>query len=356
MDGENEAKEQAEGQSDAINKIDELKAELARQLEIADEARKNIRKTMQELAKEEISVVISSEVAINASRKMGPMDDVFFNKMGEDLAAIEEAISTFLGMNVTVKYSIPQYTITGIGTRGVRLDAFASAVPEVVVTVELGEDCILGPRGALVDIEVQKSNDDDHEFRVYYNGASIIVNNTPKGTKKFGDIPRAVVIYISDFDIFGEGEMFYEVHKTIKKSGTPRRSPVTEIYINTVNEDRSNDRMGRIADLMKVFKDPELYDFDRFPRFSQRKWDLKKTQKGVMEVSKELQKIIDDEKAESERKGRAEGRAEERKDLTGLMSFLASNGRSEDIIKAWQDEGFLNKLLIDFRGGLMTAR
>ena len=51
------------------------------------------------------------------------------------------------------------------------------------------------------DLEMQKDNNDDHQFRVYYNGASIIVNETPKSTK-FEDIPRAVVIFISSFDVF----------------------------------------------------------------------------------------------------------------------------------------------------------
>ena len=329
------------------------------QQKAAEDAHKKVRKIVQELAKAEVSVVVPSEVAINASKNMSPMDDIFFNKMGEDAGAIEEVISTVLGIKVIAREVVPQYTITGIGHRGVRLDAFAMVLPEVIVKVELGEDCTLGEKGAFINVEVQKNDNDDHEYRVYYNGASIIVNNTPRGTKKFADIPRAVVIFISDFDVFGEGEMYYEVGKVTKKSGTSRRSPVTEIYINTVNDDRSDDRMENIAGLMKVFKDPNLYDFDKFPKFSQRKWDLRETEKGVMEVSRELQQIIDTEKAESERKGRAEGemigRAEERKDLAGLMSFLATNGRSDDIVRAGQDETFLNKLLADFRRGLMVA-
>ena len=238
------------------------------------------------MAKAEVSVVVPSEVAINASKNMSPMDDIFFNKMGEDAGAIEEVISTVLGIKVIAREVVPQYTITGIGHRGVRLDAFAMVLPEVIVKVELGEDCTLGEKGAFINVEVQKNDNDDHEYRVYYNGASIIVNNTPRGTKKFADIPRAVVIFISDFDVFGEGEMYYEVGKVTKKSGTSRRSPVTEIYINTVNDDRSDDRMENIAGLMKVFKDPNLYDFDKFPKFSQRKWDLRETEKGVMEVSR----------------------------------------------------------------------
>ncbi len=55
-------------------------------------------------------------------------------------------------------------------------------------------------------------------------------------------------------------------------------------------------------------------------------------------------------------KGRQEGQNEMKKDMAGLMSFLASNGRSDDIVKAGQDESFLNKLLADFRNGLMVAK
>ena len=106
--------------------------------------------------------------------------------------------------------------------------------------------------------------------------------------------------------------------------------------------------MESIADLMRVFRDPDFYDYDRFPKFSQKKWNLKNTEKGVMEVSKELQQVIDREKAEAERR--------ERKDTARLMDFLWSNGRSDDAKKAVSDESFLNKLLAEFRGGMMAAK
>ena len=174
------------------------------------------------------------------------------------------------------------------------------------------------------------------------------MNNTPKGTERFANLARAVVIYISDFDVFGEGEMYYEVHKSIKKSGTPRRSPVTEIYINTANKDRSDEHMSNIADLMKVFRDPDSYDFDKFPKFSERKRTLKETEEGRMGVSRELQAIIDEEKAASERKGQME--------MMDLMNFLWSNGRGEEAKKASKDKTLFDKLLAEFRGGLMVAR
>ena len=55
-------------------------------------------------------------------------------------------------------------------------------------------------------------------------------------------------------------------------------------------------------------------------------------------------------------KERQEGQKEMKKDMAGLMNYLLSNGRSDDALKASTDENFLNKLLADFRGGLMVAK
>ena len=63
-----------------------------------------------------------------------------------------------------------------------------------------------------------------------------------------------------------------------------------------------------------------------------------------MEVSRELQQIIDNEKAEGQ------------KDTAKLMNYLWSNGRGEEAQKASEDESILNKLLAEFRGGLMAAK
>ena len=64
------------------------------------------------------------------------------------------------------------------------------------------------------------------------------------------------------------------------------------------------------------------------------------------------EKVMEKERQEGHKEGHKEGK----KEVAGLMSFLASNGRSDDIVKAGQDETFLNKLLADFRSGLMVAK
>ena len=49
-------------------------------------------------------------------------------------------------------------------------------------------------------------------------------------------------------------------------------------------------------------------------------------------------------------------RRETQRDMAGLMNYLWSHDRGEDARKASADESFLNKLLEEFRGGLMVAK
>ena len=83
--------------------------------------------------------------------------------------------------------------------------------------------------------------------------------------------------------------------------------------------------------------------FDEFPEFSRRKKELKETEEGVLEVSSEYQKVIDEEKAK------------EANDAVKLTVYLMKNGREEDIEKAEKDPFYLKELLAEFRNGVLGA-
>ena len=53
---------------------------------------------------------------------------------------------------------------------------------------------------------------------------------------------------------------------------------------------------------------------------------------------------------------RRETEKKTQKDMAGLMNYLLKNGRGDDALKASEDESFLNKLLAEFRGGMMVAK
>ena len=60
-----------------------------------------------------------------------------------------------------------------------------------ILTISNLEDGDLGPKGAKANIEVQRSDNDDHQRRVRYNASAITMNFTPPGAR-FEDIPDVV--------------------------------------------------------------------------------------------------------------------------------------------------------------------
>lgn len=73
-------------------------------------------------------MTIPSDDIRKVAKEAGPLDDVFFIKLGEDALTIEEIISTILNIPIKVKNAVPQYSITNIGSRGVRLDNYAKSL------------------------------------------------------------------------------------------------------------------------------------------------------------------------------------------------------------------------------------
>ncbi|MCR5686051.1 MAG: hypothetical protein K6G81_11675 [Lachnospiraceae bacterium] len=240
-----------------------------------------------------------SPEAIAQAREMNPIDDIFFNKMGESPEVCEEIISTVLQMPVKVIKVVPQNMIASLQGRGVRLDALADTLPGIQVEAELLEDCPLGEKGAKVNIEVQKNDNDDHQKRVFFNAAAVTLNVTPKGTKKFRDVPDVVVIFLSKFDAFKKGRMFYEVQRTIKDLGDVVYNGMREYYVNAAIKDRSTAEMSDIADLMEIFVDSDRYDYEKFPKTSERKNQFKNTEEGVKTVSDGIQNLLDKKEQET---------------------------------------------------------
>ena len=85
-----------------------------------------------------------------------------------------------------VKDVITQNSEKNLYGRSVRLDALC--------TLGNGEKC---------NIEIQRSDNDDHLRRVRYNASSITLRDSQSGTK-FNKIPEVYVVFISEFDVFNE--------------------------------------------------------------------------------------------------------------------------------------------------------
>lgn len=204
-----------------------------------------------------------------AAKKLNPIDDTLFCKMAEDIEFCQEIIQTILKDNkLKVISNTPQFTAKNMQGRSCILDL----------------KCILGD-GRLVNVEVQRADDDDHQRRVLYN-ASLLITNTLNPSTKFSEVPEIILVFISEFDTFRAGKTIYHVSRVLEETGAVVYNGMKEIYVNAEVDDKSD-----IADLMRIFKEDAAYDDKKFPVTSSSKRRYKTTEKGVSEMCEIMENI-----------------------------------------------------------------
>ena len=224
---------------------------------------------------------MNSQTYAQRARLLNPIDDDFLKKMAEDILFCQEVIRTILeDDSLTVLESHAQHTIKNLQGRSVILDIL----------------CRSGT-GKIMNVEVQKGNDVDHQKRVRYHASCITANITDTGSR-FQDIPDLCIIYISKSDFLGEGKTIYHIDRIIRETGTVVKNGLQEIYVNATNKDGSN-----TSKLMTVFTESDAYDDELFPVTSKRKRYFKENEKGVAEMCA----IMDEIREEGRLEGKLEG-------------------------------------------------
>ena len=279
---------------------------------------------MEELA-EKFTEELTLELKFEKVRNLRPIDDVCFEYLAAQPGVCREMLRTILeDPGLEVKEVTVQSSERNLYGRSVRLDAL----------------CTLGS-GRLVNIEVQRSDNDDHLKRARYNAAVITSKNTNPGDN-FKDIPDLIVVYISEFDFLKQNLTTYHIEKVIRETGTPVDDGLHEIFVNTVVKDGSD-----ISDLMSCFKRPE-FDDPKFPVLSYTMKNMKETEKGVSAMCAVMKHYEDIAEARGEARGEVKGVDK----FALLLQKLLAAGRQSDIELASKDPDARNLLFKEF--GLAT--
>ena len=272
---------------------------------------------------------LTAEQKIEKVKNLRPIDDVFFEVLAANKAVCQEMLQTILeDPGLIVEDVIVQSSERNIYGRSVRLDAL----------------CILGD-GKRVNIEVQRSDNDDHLKRARFNASAITVKDSQSGDD-FSKIPDVWVVYISEFDFLGEGKTIYHIDKTIRETGTVIHDGAEEIFVNTVIDDGSD-----IADLMSCFTRKQVQS-KRFPLLSAEVTKLKSTEGGVGAVCKIMQEYERIAREEGIQQGIAQGMQQ---GMQKGMQQGRQEGRQEGRREGRQ-EGILNTLIGLVQDGLLSAK
>lgn len=250
---------------------------------------------------------LTIEEKIEKVKNFRLIDDVFFEVFASDKKACEEILRVIMeDPNLTVLDVIVQSDERNLYGKSVRLDAL----------------CTLGD-GTKCNIEVQRSNNDNHLKRVRYNAASITVKDSQTG-EKFENVIELYIVYISEFDVFKEGKTIYHVDKTIRETGTTVDDGLHEIFVNTAIDDGST-----IADLMNCFTKKEVNN-PKFPILTKRFNELKTTEGGVSAMCEVMEKYM----AESKAEGKLEQLIElVKKNLLKVADAASEAGMTEEKFK-----------------------
>ena len=250
--------------------------------------------------------------------KLNVIDDILFQKMAEDQDVAEEILRIILEKPaLKVIQSQTQRFLRNVGAHSVILDLLCE-----------DED------HSLINCEVQKEDDDDHQRRVRFNHSNIDTVFVEKGID-YRDLPDVYLIFISKFDTFGEDRTIYHINRIIEETGSVVDNGVHEIYVNTAVNDNSD-----IAELMQYFKN-SVGEHQNFMKLCNRVRYFKEDQKGVQIMCQAVQEYAVNyarEYAEKYAKEYAEKYAKEyaaeatqRESIQTAINFL-KNGASVDLI------------------------
>lgn len=213
-----------------------------------------------------------------------PIDDVFFEALAQNREFCQEILRVIMDdKSLTVEDVIIQSDKRNLYGRSVRLDAL----------------CILG-NGAEVNIEVQRSDNDNHLKRVRFNAASITVKDSDTGSS-FDDLLELYIVYISEFDFLKGGRTIYHVDKVIRENGETIDDGLHEIFVNTAVNDGTD-----IAELMSCFLQ-KMVDNSKFPVFSSEVKRLKETEGGATSMCEIMERYTKEAALEGLKKGKEQG-------------------------------------------------
>ncbi len=210
---------------------------------------------------------LTNEQKIAKVRDFRPIDDVFFEVLARNPGVCQEMLRTIMeDENLVVTDVITQSDERNLYGRSVRLDAL----------------CVLGS-GSRVNVEVQRSDNDNHLRRARFNASSITVKDSEPGMS-FAEVIELYIVYISEFDFLKGSRTIYHVEKVLKETGEIIDDGLHEIFVNTVIDDGTD-----IAELMSCFTKKEVKN-PKFPMLSSEVKRLKETEGGVRAVCEVMQR------------------------------------------------------------------
>jgi len=267
-------------------------------------------------------------------------DDILFGMvmLNDEFAKI--VLSIVLERNVVKvqKKSIQKSLLNLPGYKSIRLD----------VIIELEDSTIC-------EVEMQTVKNDNMPKRArFYQGLMDAVTLYAGEEVKYGQLPETIVIFITEFDVFGKGRYKYTFkNKCLEEMDLELGDGCTKIFLNTMGEVKGKEPQ-ELIDFLKFIHDSSEENANGNDKL-EKLYQIVKEFKSSSEKEREYMRVEalreDYERIGLERgraEGRTEGRTEGREILTKLLNHLIKVGRNKDIDRALNDMDYQEQLLKEF--------
>ncbi|MDY6305263.1 MAG: PD-(D/E)XK nuclease family transposase [Oribacterium sp.] len=212
---------------------------------------------------------------LNRLQKFRLMDDTFMRavlknnlKMSQYILRVVTGLSDLVLTSEKTQEDMKRVT----GARSVCLDVY-------------GDDST----GRKYDLEVQKASSGARPKRARYHSSVLDIENLD-ADQEFEELPETYIIFITEHDVFGEGEPYYFYDRADKKTGRPLNDEEHILYVN--GDYDGDDDIGRLMHDFKCKNPDDMYNKDlaECARY------YKSTEKG----QEEMCQIMEDLRVESE--------------------------------------------------------
>ncbi len=209
-------------------------------------------------------------------KKFRPIDDTFMRVLFRENIPLAEYVLQLITNTPDLKI-IRENTQFDLarqdGGRSICLDVFA-------------EDS----KGTLYDIEIQRSDRGASPKRARYHSAALDVEFLYKG-KDFESLRETYIIFITENDFFGEGELAYHYVRTSLSKGKPLNDGTHILYLNASYSDPED--KSELAMLMHDFlcSDPDKMQTEILARNTK---ELKNNNEGEVKMCKIIDELFEE--------------------------------------------------------------
>ena len=142
-------------------------------------------------------------------------------------------------------------------------------------------------KGKKYNIEFQRKNKGAEPERARLNGSLIDANSLDKGGD-FTELPEVYVIFITEHDVLGGGIPLYTIERVINETGKPFGDGSHIVYVNGEHRDAGT-ALGKLVHDIFCERPEDM----NYSELAERVRHFKDDEKGVIEVSEVMEKLLD---------------------------------------------------------------